>query len=394
MLLVWLAISLLVVGGAMVFGALGARHPDAGGLYVYLREGWGDRLAAVYGWECLLVMDPGVFAALATGVQPYVVAIWPGLAGSERWVALAVIWGVVAISMTGVRLSARTMVALTAVKLLALAAVIVRSFADRGGQWAHFAAVRGQSTDAISLAPAMALAAIAVFFSFGGFWDTSRIADRVRNPERTLPRTMTLGVACVALVYVLTTMAFIYLLPVSEAQDAQAFAGLVGIRLFGAAGAPLFAAIVALSVVTSALGLAMFAPRLYSAMAVDGVLPGLAIDERPGRLVLASVASVLAWRVGFIGILTFFMAPTLVFVGLAALSVMRPASNAGATRSVDDPAVHPPSPAIAAALFASLLAMVVVLVAVNQPWQAGAGFAVTAAGALAAARLGQRRTAA
>lgn len=369
-LLAWVAISLLVIAGAMAFGALAARHPRAGGLYVFLREGCGTRLADVYGWECLLVMDPGVFAALATGVQPYVVAIWPGLAGFERWVALAVIWLVVAITLTGLRISARAMVGLTTVKLAALLAVIALAFSDAGGQWSHFATSRDQATSAMPLGPALAVAAISVFFSFGGFWDTSRIADRVDNPRRTLPLAMTLGVGCVALVYILTTAAFIYLLPVTDARDAAGFAGRIGVRLFGGAGAAVFAAIVLVSVLTSALGLAMFAPRLYSAMASDGVLPELLIGERSGLLVLATLASVLVLTAGFTGILTFFMAPTLVFVALAALSGTR----------------GPTQTRVAAGLFATLLTVVVILVAVNQPLQAGAGLLVTAAGAVAVAR--------
>lgn len=384
-LMVWVGISLLVMAGALAFGSLGARLPQAGGLYVYLRAGWGERLAWTYGWQCLLVMDPGVLAALATGVQPYIVAIWPGLAGSERWLALAVIWIVVVATLAGLRISAPAMVALTAIKLAALAAIIVVAFGDSGGQWSHFAAVADGAASTTALAPALAVAAVSVFFSFGGFWDASRIADRIRDPGRTLPLAMTYGVGCVALVYVLTTAAFIYVLPPTEARSASLLAERIGPRLFGAAGGPGFAAVVIVSVLTSALGLAIFAPRLYIAMAADGVIPRAVVGRQEangtpvrGLLVLATLASALAWTSGFTGILTYFMAPTLVFVALAALSAARRPVAPSSDRVSGGPLT-----AIAAAGFAVLLAAVILLVAVNQPLQAGAGFAVMAVGALA-----------
>ena len=79
----WVGCGALALFGALSFGELAARYPQAGGPYIYLREGWGPRLAFLYGWQSLLIMDPGVAAALATGLSSYVVILWPASRGAE-----------------------------------------------------------------------------------------------------------------------------------------------------------------------------------------------------------------------------------------------------------------------------------------------------------------------
>ena len=90
LLVVWLVMGAMALSGALCYGALATRFPEAGGGYAYLREAWGPRFAFLYGWECLLVMDPGLTAALATGVAAYVSAIVPLTAGAQKVVAIGV----------------------------------------------------------------------------------------------------------------------------------------------------------------------------------------------------------------------------------------------------------------------------------------------------------------
>src|SRR6476661_7705178 len=73
----WIACGMLALAGALTFGELAARYPQGGGPYIYLREGWGPRVAFLYGWQSLLIMDPGVTAALTTGMSQYLVVLWP-----------------------------------------------------------------------------------------------------------------------------------------------------------------------------------------------------------------------------------------------------------------------------------------------------------------------------
>src|SRR5688572_17430610 len=94
----WAVCSALVLAGAFTFAELAARYPRAGGLYIYLKEGWGERVAFLYGWQSLLIMDPGITAALATGVSGYLALLWPSFVGAEKWLAIAVIWSLAAVS--------------------------------------------------------------------------------------------------------------------------------------------------------------------------------------------------------------------------------------------------------------------------------------------------------
>src|SRR5262249_53978321 len=126
--LLWLVCGALVLAGALTFGELASRYPEAGGLYVYLRAAWGSRVAFLYGWQSVLIMDPGVTAALAIGLAPYVVAVWPAAAGRERWLALGTIWILALVDMAGLRLSSRALNLLTAFKVTTLLGVVAAAF--------------------------------------------------------------------------------------------------------------------------------------------------------------------------------------------------------------------------------------------------------------------------
>ena len=111
----------MAVCGALVFGELASRYPQAGGVYVYLREAWGPRVAFLYGWKCFLVMDPGLTAALAAGLTsylPYVVDVGPR---GQLGAGIAVIVGLALVNIAGVRLGVRVMALLSVAKLALLA---------------------------------------------------------------------------------------------------------------------------------------------------------------------------------------------------------------------------------------------------------------------------------
>lgn len=384
-LALWIGCGVLAVAGGLTFGELAARLPKAGGPYVFLREGWGARLAFLYGWQSLLVMDPGVTAALATGVAPYLVVVWPAASGHERGLALGTIWILTLITLLGVRLSARTMTVMTMGKLAALVVVIAVAFSSGTGSWSHFAPPEVAPAGGVPMGVALAIGVISVFFSFGGFWDTSRIADQVERPDRTLPIALTLGVGCVTLVYVATTAAFIYLVPPSQAISATAFAQLAGEAMFGADGARIFAAIVIVSVVSSALGLLIMAPRLYVAMSADGVFPAAfaVVNLRSGTstrstLLLAVLASAFSLLGSFRQILTFFMVPTLAFIALAAMALVPLRRRAPGVAGFRDPGY--PWTMMG---FVTLLTVVILALVINQPLQAIIGLAVVLLGLFA-----------
>jgi APA family basic amino acid/polyamine antiporter len=378
----WLTCGVAVLAGAFTFGELASRYPLAGGPYIYLREAWGERIAFLYGWQSLLVMDPGVTAALATGMSQYVVVLWPALRGAERGLAIGVIWALAVLSMIGLTLSVRVLAAMTLVKVVVFAAVVVVALAAGDGNWSHYQPFVARRDTAVPLGEALALGLVSVFFSFGGFWEASRIAGEVRDARRTMPAALALGVACVTLVYVAMTVAFIYLVPIAEATTASEFAQRAGQAMLGDAGAPAFAVIVVLSVLASALALLIMAPRLYVAMSGDGLFPTAlaAVSRTTGAPVRATaLLAVLASLFVFVGtfqqIVAFFMCTTLGFIALAAAALIVVRRRDPEAASFSSPA-HP----YTTILFVLLVLGVVVLVAINRPLQAFAGFTVIVLG--------------
>ena len=365
----WVGCGALVLAGALTFGELASRYPRTGGPYIYLREGWGERIAFLYGWQSMLVMDPGVAAALATGSSEYIVLLWPAAAGAERWLAIAVIWMLALVSMAGLTLSARVLGLMTAGKLLAFAAIVILAFAAGSGSWSHFEPFVSRRATTVPLGEGIALGLVSVFFSFGGFWEASRVAGEVRRASRTLPAALAIGVTCVTVVYVATTLAFIYLVPVQQATSAPELARRAGEAMLGQTGPSVLAWVVVLSVVASLLALLIMAPRLYVAMS---------LTQSPARatVLLALLASAFVFVGTFQQIVAFFMCTTLTFIALAAaalLVVRRGGSNEPAAF------VCPGYPATPL-LFILLVVAVVTLLAINRPLQASAGFAIVLLG--------------
>jgi len=380
----WLLGGIIVVAGAMTFGELASRFPRAGGLYVYLHEAWGARVAFLYGWQALLVMDPGVTAALAAGAAQYASVIWPAVAGNERVVAVGLIGLIVLANVFGLRFGARVFAVLTVLKLCTLAAIILAAMLGGSGSWAHFVPFTGSRTGAPPLGPALAVGLVSVFFSFGGFWETSRIAAEIASPRRNLPRALIGGVLAVTVIYVMTTVAFMYLVPASAATSAAEFARLAGLALAGPAGPTLLAGAVLVSVVASVMAMVMVAPRLYEAMSGDGLFPatfgrrGSVNAPVRSTLLLGVLSSVFVLAGTFDQIVSFFIATALVFLALAAGALIIVRRRDG-HRVPDDVFVAPGYP-FTPALFIGLVVAIVLMVAVNRPVEALAGFAIVSLG--------------
>ena len=378
----WLVGGGLVLCGALTFGELASRHPQTGGLYVYLRENFGGRVAFLYGWLCFLIVDPGVLAALAVGASQYVVVLWPAISGPERWFAIGVVWVLALVNMAGLKPSSRVLNGLTLLKVLALAAIVVVAFSIGSGTWSHFLPFDARRAGAPPIGEALGLGLVAAFFSFGGFWEASRVAGETRDAARTLPRAMALGVAAVTLVYLMTTAAFVYLVPIGRVTSSAEFARRAGEALLGPAGPRALAVVVVLSVVASAAALLLMAPRVYLAMSRDGLFPvGVAklqeVTNAPVRatVVLASIATLLILSGSIQQILAFFMCPTLAFVALAASAVF-----AVRRRAAGKPGLRFPGLPVTPALFVSLVVLVVLLIGIARPVPALAGFALVLAG--------------
>jgi basic amino acid/polyamine antiporter, APA family len=378
----WIGCSAIVLSGAFTFGELASRHPKAGGLYVYLREAWGPLPAFLYGWQALLVMDPGITAALAAGAAQYVVVIWTNARGFEHLIAVGVIWIGALLNLAGLTFGARIFAALTALKLATLGGIIIGAFTIGEGSWTNFGPVASSGVSRPPVVEALVVGLIGAFFSFGGFWETSRIAGDVREPGRTLPRALVYGVSAVTAIYLMTTAAFIYLVPPAATTSAAEFARQAGQALAGPVGPTLLAAIVLVSVSASVIAMIMVAPRLYEAMGRDGLFPRAVAVRSAGTgapvratLLLAVLASTFAILGTFDQIVAFFVCTTLALVALAAAAIFIERRRRPAEGTFRTPG-YPVTPA----LFLLLVGIVVLLIGVNRPVQAGAGLVIVLLG--------------
>jgi APA family basic amino acid/polyamine antiporter len=384
-LVAWLTMGTMAALGALCYGELAARYPESGGGYVYLREAYGSTTAFLYGWKSFFVMDPGLTAALAMGLAGYARFVTGASASWEKRIAIAAIVTIALVNLGGVRLGAAVLRVATVLKLAALAVVIAWGFAAGLGDWAHFSPFVAQR-DGSAIAPAaLAGGMIAAFFSFGGWWDAAKLTGEVRDPTRNVPTALVLGVIIVTLVYVLTSAAFLYLVPIESGGSGEAFAGRAGAILFGAAGGRIFAVIVIVSVLSSLAALMMAAPRVYFAMARDGSFPRAlaAVHPRfgtPARAIVlqAVLACVLVMLGSFDQVIGYFIFVTVAFVGLtvASIFVARRRRDDGASRVVPRIPGYPVTPLLFLALVAVLLAMLVI----RSPREAALGVAAVALG--------------
>ena len=382
LLVVWLLMGAMALSGALCYGALAARFPEAGGGYVYLREAYGPGVAFLYGWKCLLVMDPGITALLAAALASYV-GYALGITGvALKGVAVGSVLILAAVSMLGIRLGARVMQWLMILKIGALALIAVLALALHAGNWSHFVPFIAQRPGSDPLPGALAPAMIGGFFAFGGWWEITKLGGEAKDPARTMPRALALGVLAVTAIYILTSAVFLYLVPLERVTSGETFAAQAGEALFGPAGGQIFAAIVIVAVLGSLFALLMALPRVYYAMARDGVFfKAVAVVHprfgTPVRAVAvqAAFASLLVVLGTFQQILAYFIFVTVGFLALtvAGLLVLRRREGAAAYRIPGYP--------VTPLLFLVLVAVLLVLLAGHDPLQAALGVGIVALGA-------------
>jgi len=371
------------VCGALCYGELAARFPRDGGIYVYLLETCGRRIAFLYGWMCLLVLDPGLTAALAVGLASYADYIFPSSPLAAKLVAVLVIWSLCLLNVLSIRIGAGILRWTTWLKLGVLASMVIWAFGFRLGSWSNFVPLVAQHPGSLPLGRALGAAMVGGFFSFGGWWDVSKIAGEVRDPGRTLPRAMLLGVLVVTVVYILVSAAFLYLLPLSQVTSDQTFVAQAGAVLFGRAGGMVFAAIVVICVLSSLAAFIMSAPRVYYAMAKDGLFVRAIARTHPrfgtpanAILLQGFIATILVVIGTFQQIIAYFIFVAVVFLTLAGAGLFR---ARGRSQGIEPVFLTPAYP-VPLVIFLVLMSALLVLLALHSPREAIVGTAVVTAG--------------
>jgi basic amino acid/polyamine antiporter, APA family len=390
---VWCGMAVVTLAGALCFTELAVRNPYDGGEYLYLRRGFGRRVAFLYGWMAAMVMYPGVAAALCVGLVPYAQAVFPLPARVASALPALVLLALGAMNYFGTRLSSGTMTAFNWLKVAVLAALVGWAVVSGHAAVANVAPLAARRAGSDPLGGAIAGAAISAFFCFGGWWEAGKIAGEVRNPRRTLPIAFTGGVVVVTLIYLLVSFAFVAVVPLEQIQSNSAFVAQFGVALFGAVGGRVLAVCVVLCVLGGLMVLSMAVPRVTYALAREeaGGAGALAVFGRlhprfgsPANAVLlqTGVALLVLTLGAFDRILAFIIFPAVVFLALTVATLFRSTSIRDDDRGLPDktawtqPWWYPPAPILFIAGSGILAAMLLL----HSPGPSLIGAAIVLAG--------------
>lgn len=264
-LLVWLFAGVLSFFGALAFAELGAMMPATGGQYVFLREAYGSLWAFLCGWTLFMVIMSAQISSLAIGFSIYLAQFIPLSPFWLKAAALAMIAVITAINYRGAKSGALVQKILMFLKLAGLAILIVSAFASP----AH--SVTQPAGFANISATQVGFAMIACLLAYDGWNVVSFIAGEVHRPQRNIPLALGLGVASIAVVYLLANAAFLRILPVAEMATTERVGAVVASRTIGPIGATLVTLTILISIVGSLNGAVMTPPRIYFAQARDGL---------------------------------------------------------------------------------------------------------------------------
>jgi basic amino acid/polyamine antiporter, APA family len=326
----WICGGVIAMAGSLVYAELASLLPAVGGQYAYIREAYHPGVAFVYGWALLLVIQTGGMAAVAITFGHYVTELVPMKLSSGALAALAL--GLLTlINCLGVRAGSTVQSALMVAKIVAIAALVVCGAAWGGSFYATAHSAWSPLLDqppSLSLLSAFGAAMVPVMFSYGGYQTANFIAGEMRDPAKNLPRGLMLGVAGVAALYVSVNFVCVRVLGASTLARTLTPASAVMRAALGSRGAAIIAAGIAISALGFLSQSILTAPRVYFAMAEDGVFfRSVAWLSPRTRVPVIAIALQGAWAVvialsgRYEQILNFMISMDLLFIGLSATCV-------------------------------------------------------------------------
>jgi APA family basic amino acid/polyamine antiporter len=391
---VWLLGGALAFAGALAYAELAARQPEAGGEYVYLREAFGSLAAFLTGWTSFVAGFSGAIAACGVGIALYLDRLLPGAGNAtplaawhigplavtlsiRAFVAMAMILALAFVQMRGVGVGRVVQNSLTGLKVMALIAFTVIGFivAGMSGSTAY-------SADAPVRASAWLLALVPVMFSYTGWNAAVYVAEEIRQPVKNVPRALMIGTGVTVALYLALNALYLRVVPQDKFTGTMAVGEVAAERLFGSAAGVLFAVVAIIIILSSLSAMTTAGPRVYFAMARDGVFVQAAARVHPRyrtpafAIVAQAVwSSLLVLSGTFEQLLTYTGFGVILFSALAVLSlffVRRTPTQSAVFRAWGYP--------WAPALFC-IVGFAIVLNTIREaPGVASAGLAVMAAG--------------
>lgn len=291
-LVCWVLGGTVALAGALSYAELATMMPQAGTEYVYLREIYGRPAAFLTGWTSFFVGFSAPIAASAVGCAAYLTAagLLPSAWIAQKGTAAAIVLCLTVLHYSGVRRGGRVQSILAALNVCALLGIIGWGFARGGGDWESL-----RSSGSLwkpGDASQIGLALLWVMFAYSGWNSSAYLAEEVKEPERTLPRSLLFGTLIVATLYVAVNLFFFYAAPPAELSGHVAVGEVAIRRAMGPGAATWLAIVVGLLLFSAVSAYVFIGPRVYFAMARDGLFLRFAARihprfETPGLSILA-----------------------------------------------------------------------------------------------------------
>lgn len=331
---VWIVSGVLTLFGALIAAELASAYPQAGGVYVFLREAFSPGVAFLWGWAMFWTMHTGIIAVIAMVFARYVSFFAPAGDPGMRVYAVGAIVVLTAVNYVGVKQSSVLQTTLTVLKVAAIVLITVVAFVAAP---VLTASTGFSESPPPSVSPrSFALALVAGLFAFGGWHMVTYAAEETREPERTIPRALLIGVLIVTASYVALNAAYFHVLLPSEIAGSTRVAADTAQRLIGHRGAAIVSAIVAISTFGALNGVILSGPRAYLAMARDGLLVSWAAAIHPRfrtphrAILLQGVWAVVLVSTGtYRALFTRVVYTEWIFFALMAIGLMRLRSRRG-----------------------------------------------------------------
>jgi len=376
----WTLGGLFALAAAFIWAELAALRPDVGGQYAYLREAFHPGVAFLYGWVLLLVIQTGGMAAVAVTFARYFVEL-TNIPIAHAYFAAIVLTVLTIINCLGVRAGSTVQSILMVLKILAIAALVICGFA--------FAGKSTLSPELLDRPPSLDLltvfgaAMVPVIFAYGGWQTATFVAGEIKEPRKNLPRGLIFGVTGVVLLYVAANVVYIGVLGTSGLAASTAAASDVMRRALGDFGAKAIAAGIAISTAGFLSQSMLTAPRVYFAMAKDGLFFKQVATVHPrtrAPIVAIAVQGALAIIIALLGtydrILNYVVSVDAIFFALTACCVFilrkRQPGEASTTRVPGHP--------VTTIVFITICVLVVINTVYRYPDNTLIGIAIMIAG--------------
>ena len=330
-LLVWVSGGILSLLGALTYAELAASNPEAGGLYCYIRDGFGRLPAFLYGWCLFLVIASATIAALAHAFTTYLQEIIPFSAPVASLVTILMIAVVTAVNVWGTRKSANVQNVSTVIKvglIVILGSVLLVLGLSRGTHTAEIPAALGTSQSGYALFSGIGFAMITVLWAYEGWQFGTYSAGEVLDPQRCFPRAFLLGSLILVGLYLFAVVAYLVALGPAQAAASDAIAATAARAVLGPWAGKLVAAMILISTFSSTNSVVLTAPRVFFAMANDNLFFKKLgeVDPRFGTpavaiLALGAWSCVLASAAGFAKLTGGVVFIGWIFYGLGAASI-------------------------------------------------------------------------